>query len=144
MGIVRHPNWELAERLLGAVVPGAKEFRPDSILAAGQPDGVTFPIYEPDPPAVTEELIAACAGRLAGQLVVVTGESHGGLGPFFVDADRFDEFARGYPDEVDAALVSGDTIIVSPATGTVIVVHHSEFLFVVEGNVASWPEDPRD
>jgi len=140
----RHPNWTLADQVLRAVIPTAQRWLPDDVIGPDPAASRPFPIYDPDPPAVTEALLAYCEGVVAGLLIVVTDDCFSsGCGPFLVDADDLPRFARAYPDAMDAVFVGGDVIILSAATGRAVVVHHSEFIFTVRGVARRW-HAPKD
>jgi hypothetical protein len=71
---------------------------------------------------------------------VVTDDSHRqSVGPFFVAAERLASFAWTYRATLDAVLVGGDVVIVSPATGTVIVVHHNGLIATLGGRTQMCP-----
>ncbi|QKW38777.1 hypothetical protein HUT06_36095 [Actinomadura sp. NAK00032] len=44
-----------------------------------------------------------------------------------------DEFAATYPDLIGEPLVAGDTVVVSPITGRVIVVQHDGWIDMLQG-----------
>lgn len=132
--IVRHPNWAFAEELLGQVASGSRGFDVDKIGGLTIDSWAPFPIDDRDPAIVSEELVEYCAPRLAGMLVVVTFLSfRADVGPFFVDARHLGEFSTTYPDAYDDALVAGDTFVLSPTSGRLVVVHHDGLIATVQG-----------
>ncbi|MEW2354829.1 hypothetical protein [Spirillospora sp. NPDC029432] len=129
-----HPNWALATAVLGRVVPGATGFSPDQIPGLAVERWRRFQIDDRDPDDVTIEFVEYCLARVDGLLIVVTSGSFAErAGPFFVACERFVEFATAYPDVVGEPLVNGDTIVVSPLTGRVIVVQHDGWIDTLQG-----------
>jgi len=121
------------------MVPGATGYLPDEIVDYLLPDPQRLRMFDRDPAAATDDLLAYCQGRVAGLLILVTDDSFlPDQGPFFVEAENLAEFARGYPDVVDRAFLSGDTIIVSPSNGNVIILHHSEVISTIHGTPYAW------
>lgn len=61
------------------------------------------------------------------------GSFTSGAGPFFVAGEDFVEFAATYPQVIGEPLVAGDTIVVSPGAGRVIVVQHDGWIDTLQG-----------
>jgi hypothetical protein len=132
--VPRHPNWPLAEWLLRQVVPGATALDPDGIPGLAPDSWTEFVIDGRDPSLVTGELVEYCAGVVSGPLVIATLRSfRPDVGPFFVRADRLAEFAADYLAAYDDVPVAGDTVIVSPETAAVVVVHHNGLIATLRG-----------
>lgn len=134
----RHPNWTLATAVLSRVIPGATGFTPDQIPGLSADRWRSFPIDDHDPDEVTAAFLEYCRPRLTGLLIIVTdGSFSAGAGPFFVADEQLDEFAAIYPDLIGEPLVAGDTVVVSPTTGRVIVVQHDGWIDTLQGIVPS-------
>jgi hypothetical protein len=129
----RHSNWDLAEEILARVIPGAGGFDPAKIPGLTRDSWEPFQIYDRDPRSVNDELLQYCQPIVSGVLVIATFQSLTDFGPFFVHANRLRDFLYAYGDIYDDVPVSADTILVSPATNVVVVVHHSELIATVRG-----------
>ena len=78
---------------------------------------------------VTRAILAYCRPLVRGTLTIVTDDSwRTDVGPLEGSATDLPSFAASYPEVYDSAFISGDTIVLSPATGRVIVVHHDELI----------------
>ncbi|HEU5027996.1 MAG TPA: hypothetical protein VFV01_23945 [Spirillospora sp.] len=134
----RHPNWTLATAVLSRVIPGTTGFSPDQIPGLSVNRWRSFPIDDRDPDEVTAAFLEYCRPHVTGLLIIVTdGSSSTGAGPFFVADEHLDEFAATYPDLIGEPLVAGDTVVVSPTTGRVIVVQHDGRIDMLQGTVPS-------
>ncbi|MEU6746787.1 hypothetical protein ABZ914_11260 [Spirillospora sp. NPDC046719] len=130
----RHPNWTLATAVLSRVIPGATGFAPDQIPGLSVNRWRSFPIDDRDPDEVTAAFLEYCRRRVSGFLIIITdGSFSTGAGPFFVADEHLDEFAATYPDLIGEPLIAGDTVVVSPATGRVIVVQHDGWIDMLQG-----------
>lgn len=126
-----HPNWPLAERVLIAVLPGAKGFDPDDLPIE---TWEAFPIEDSGDVEVAARLWQRL-GRPTGLLVAVTFASYlRTAGPFFVDGDEIDRVIHAHAGLFEDNFFSGDTCIVEPAAGRVLVIHHDGFLARVHGH----------
>jgi len=86
------------------------------------------PMDDLDAVEVTRAFLAYCQPRVRGTLTIVTDDCwRTDVDPLEVSAAD-PSFAASYPEVYDSAFISGDTIVLSPATGTVIVVHHDELI----------------
>jgi len=116
-------------------LPGSTGFHPDQIAGLSSTDWHEFQIDDRDPATVTEDLVAYCQPIVAGIIVVTTFQSwRPDVGPFFVGASGFPDFATAYSEAYDDALVAGDTVLVSAYTGIVVVVHHNGLIAAVRGS----------
>jgi hypothetical protein len=132
--VVRHPNWRFAEDVLASISTELSAFDVDQINGLSADDWTEFQIDDRDPKIVTRDLLAYCAPVVSGMLVVVTLLSfRGDVGPFFVRAERLNEFSSIYPEVYDDAFVAGDLFVLSPATGVLVVVHHNGLVAIVRG-----------
>lgn len=130
----RHPNWHLAELVLSRVIPGATGFDPEQIPGLGPGVWTDFDVDDRDPSQVANDLVDYCRPIVAGVILVVTFDSYRkDVGPFFISAEKFPEFASSYPEVFDDVLVGGDVVVVSPMTGSVVVVHHSGLITTLSG-----------
>lgn len=131
----RHPNWPLAERLLSTVIPGAAGFDPELIPGLTPDSWEPFVIDDRDPSLVTSQLLEYCAPIVSGPLVIATFRSfRPDVGPFFLHADRLGEFVSEYVEIYDDVPVAGDVIVVAPAIGVVVVVHHNGLIATLRGS----------
>jgi hypothetical protein len=129
-----HPNWALATTLLTRVVPGATGFTPDQVPGLSVDRWERFQIDDRDPDDVTAAFLEYCLARVTGPLIIVTDGSFAtGAGPFFVADEHLVEFATTYREVIGEPLVAGDTIVVSPSTGRVIVVQHDGWIDTLQG-----------
>ncbi|MFI0349967.1 hypothetical protein ACH34Q_05810 [Actinomadura sp. 9N407] len=120
--------------MLSRVIPGATGFDPDKIPGLGVGRWESFEIDDRHPGDVTIAFLEYCLPRVAGPLVIVNDESYAaGTGPFFVAGEDLAEFAATYTETIGSSLVNGDTIVVSPVPGRVIVVHHNGLIDMLQG-----------
>lgn len=137
-----HPNWSLAIRLLARVLPGSKGYDPDEIAGLGPTSWEPFDLDDREPSAVEAELQRYCLGLLSGVLVVVTAASYSKpAGPFFLAATDLSDFIADHVALFDDVFVSNDVVIVAPAGGTVVVVHHSGYIASLRGRVVRSLDD---
>ncbi|KAB2379288.1 hypothetical protein [Actinomadura montaniterrae] len=126
----------MATAVLSRVIPGSTGFTPDQIPGLSVNRWRNFPIDDRDPDEVTTAFLEYCRPRVTGLLIIVTeGSFSTGAGPFFVADEYLDEFAATYPDLIGEPLVAGDTVVVSTATGRVIVVQHDGWIDMLRGIV---------
>ncbi|REF00624.1 hypothetical protein [Thermomonospora umbrina] len=121
--------------MLARIVPGATGFSPDQIPGLAMDRWQSFPIDDRNPSDVTIEFVEYCLSRVNGLLIIITSASLAtGAGPFFIDGDQFTDFAMTYHDLIGEPLIDGDTTVVSPSTGRVIVVHHDGWIDTLQGH----------
>lgn len=131
----RHPNWRLAEAVLSEVLPGSTGFGPDEISGLFQNSWAPFEVDDRDPVEVSREFLSHCELLLAGVMVVVAFASYEhDTGPFFINSADFLEFWESYAETYGEYPFMGDLVIVSPATGRVLVVHHDGLIAELEGS----------
>jgi hypothetical protein len=130
----RHPNWDLAETVLFRILPGSTGFDPEQIAGLAPERWRPFDIDDREPTEVASDLLRTCQSVVAGVLIVVTFESYRSLaGPFFVSSERLGDFVSDYQNAFNDVFVAGDVVIASPATSTVVVVHHSGLIATLFG-----------
>jgi hypothetical protein len=133
--MARHPNWYLAEEVLSQVIPGARGYDPELIPGLTPKSWDDFDIDGRDPAIVAEDLVRYCTPIVSGTLIIVTLQSfRSEAGPFFVNAKRLRVFVSAFMDAYDDVPVAGDTIVVSAATGVVVVVHHNGLIATLRGS----------
>jgi hypothetical protein len=136
---MEHPNWKTARFALAHLLPGSTGFDPDDISGLAPESWKSFDVEGRNPAAAAEALALHCQPVAVGLLIVVTIESYRqNVGPFFVWSDYFGDFVRSYPSTFDDALVGGDIVVLSPATGYVVVVHHNGLIATLKGSALSW------
>jgi hypothetical protein len=132
--VARHPNWELAEHLLKAMLPGASRF---SINGLGDTRDENWQFFDIEGRSAVEgarDLVARCS-HLVGPLVVVNDSSRE-TGPYFVEASRLAEFAESFPVDVGGAFLSGTMFIIAPATGDIVAVDDEQLIAHIKGRPA--------
>lgn len=141
MGAVkRHANWGFAEHILSAVLPGSTSYDPERIAGISVESWLPFDVEHRDADVVERDLLSYCV-ELKGPLVVVNGTSFDvDQGPFFIYADLLADFVASFDVSVRDYFVNGSVVIVSPATGIVVIVHEDGFIATVRGRAVLVPE----
>ncbi|SDT30489.1 hypothetical protein [Actinoplanes derwentensis] len=132
----RHPNWDFALAILAAVLPGSTRFNPDRITGHGRADWHPFDLKKRDMDDIEDDLLSRCAD-MTGMLVVVNDPSFSvdGFqpGPFFVDASELRNLVKDFGERVGSYMTDGHVIIVSPATGIVVMVVDDGLIAKIRG-----------
>lgn len=140
----QHPEWPAAEALLALVLPGSTGFDPDEIAGLSVDGWEPFDIEERDPDAVEADLAARCLAVLAGDLIVVTDTSYrDDVGPHTVPAGELGGFLAGFAERFGEVPVGGDVVVLGPAAGAAVVVHHNGLIATVRGRSAAPPRGQR-
>ncbi|MFG2484484.1 hypothetical protein ACGFSI_17180 [Streptomyces virginiae] len=130
----KHANWEFAEWVLAAVLPGSTALDPDRMEGIPQDHWIPFDLEERDADLVEDDFLSYCED-LEGPLVVVNSTSfYDDQGPYFVEASRLVDFVKTFDTRVRDYFMWADVMIVSPVTGIVIVVQHHGYIAKVRGN----------
>ncbi|WP_406074328.1 hypothetical protein [Streptomyces virginiae] len=140
--VKNHANWEFAEWVLGAVLPGSTAFDPDKMVGIPLGDWIPFDLEERDDDLIEDDFLSYCED-LEGPLVVVNSTSFDDdQGPYFVEASRLIDFVKTFDTRVRHYFMWADVVVVSPVTGIVIVVQADGYLVKVRGKaVMSMPGD---
>jgi len=141
----RHPNWWFAERVLAGVLPGSRGFMPSDITGLSPDSWEPFDIERRDSSVIEQALLRYCDGVLSGPLVVVTDASWAAhVGPFFVSTEDLPTLVADHADRYDELFVSTDLVLVAPAVGRVVVVHHNGLIATLHGRVVDPLSDGRN
>lgn len=131
-----HPNWDIAIGLLAAVLPGSTGYSPEGIAGHTSDDWQPFDLEDRDLDEVEDDLLDHCA-EMTGPLIVVNDTSFAShtfrRGPYFVEAAKLREFAKSFSERVGSYLMDGHVIIISPATGIVVMVQDDGLIATVRG-----------
>ncbi|QES56319.1 hypothetical protein DEJ51_20855 [Streptomyces venezuelae] len=138
----RHVNWEFAERVLAAVLPGSTAYNPDKMTGIPLEDWRPFDLEARDDDVIEDDFLSYCED-LEGPLIVVNSTSFDpDQGPYFVEASRLVEFVKAFDTRVRHYFMWADVIVVSPATGFVVIAQNDGYLVKVRGNaIMAKPED---
>lgn len=129
----RHVNWDFAEAVLSAVLPGSTAYNPDRVVGIPLDDWRPFDLEQREADAVEDDFLSRC-GALEGPLVIVNGTSFDSdQGPYFVDASRLNEFVKTFHVRVRDYFMYASLFVVSPVTGIVIIVHDDGYIVTVRG-----------
>ncbi|RPK52280.1 MULTISPECIES: hypothetical protein [Streptomyces] len=132
--VKKHVNWEFAEGVLSAVLPGSTAYEPDRISGIPLDDWKPFDIEERDADVVEDDFLSYC-DDLEGPLIVVNSTSFDAdQGPFFVEASRLADFVKAFHIRVRDYFMYASVIVVSPATGFVVIVQDDGYIVKVRGN----------
>ena len=145
MAVQRHVNWEFAERALGSILPGSTAYSADRIVGIPARAWERFDIEGRDAGVVEEDFLGRCVG-LGGLLIVVNDASFDAdQGPFFVEAGHLAQFVRQF-DRVTGGDFFGypGAIVVSLATGVVVVVQEDGYIATVHGTPLGELQAPVD
>nr|MDT0518176.1 hypothetical protein [Streptomyces sp. DSM 41633] len=130
----RHVNWDFAERVLDAVLPGSTAYNPDRMTGIPLDDWRPFDLTERDADAIEDDFLSYC-DDLEGPLIVVNSTSfYPDQGPYFVEASNLRDFVKAFDTRVRDYFMWTDVLVVSPATGFVIVVQDDGCIVKVRGN----------
>ncbi|MFJ1568686.1 hypothetical protein [Streptomyces erythrochromogenes] len=130
----RHVNWDFAERVLDAVLPGSTAYNPDRMTGIPLDAWRPFDLTERDADAVEDDFLSYCHD-LEGPLIVVNSTSfYPDQGPYFVEASNLRDFVKAFDTRVRDYFMWTDVLVVSPATGLVIVVQDDGYIVKVRGN----------
>lgn len=131
--VKRHVNWDFAERVLSAVLPGSTAFDPNRIAGVPLDAWQPFDIEQRDADVIEDDFLSRC-GDLVGPLIVVNSTSFDeDQGPFFVQASHLAEFVKTFHTRVRDYFMYASVIIVSPVTGIVIIVQDDGYIATVQG-----------
>jgi hypothetical protein len=132
----RHPNWDIAEQLLRAVLPGSSSLSIDGLPELPYEIWQPFDIEVRDDEAVHRDLLSHC-DHLIGPVVIANDASYeADAGPHFVDAGGLAEFVDSFARNLGFAFVSGNMIIAGPATGDVVAVNDEGLIAHLKGRPA--------
>ncbi|MEU4297183.1 hypothetical protein [Kitasatospora aureofaciens] len=139
--VKKHVNWEFAEMLLAAVLPGSTAYDPDRIAGIPLDGWAPFDIEERDSDVIEDDFLSYC-DDLEDPLIVVNSTSFDeDQGPFFVEASRLVDFVKAFPTRVRDYFMYASVIVVSPLTGFVIVVQDDGYIVKVRGNAIMVMQD---
>ncbi|MFD9105125.1 hypothetical protein ACFVZN_29125 [Streptomyces virginiae] len=139
----RHVNWEFAERVLDAVLPGSTAHNPDRMTGIPLGDWRPFDLTQRDADAVEDDFLSYC-DDLEGPLIVVNSTSfYPDQGPYFVEASNLRDFVKTFDTRVRDYFMWTDVLVVSPATGFVIVVQDDGYIVKVRGNAIMTAQEAR-
>ncbi|WP_191842552.1 hypothetical protein [Catellatospora chokoriensis] len=126
-------NWDFAESVLSAVLPGSTAFDPNGIVGIPLDAWESFDIEQRDADVIEDEFLSRCVG-LKGPLIVVNSTSFDAdQGPFFVEASQLHQFVKTFHVRVRDYFMYASVIVVSPLTGIVIIVQDDGYIVTVQG-----------
>ncbi|MFK0259126.1 hypothetical protein [Streptomyces sp. NPDC090445] len=141
----RHVNWEFAERVLDAVLPGSTAYNPDKMTGIPLEDWQPFDLEKRDADVIEDDFLSYCED-LEGPLIVVNSTSfYPDQGPYFVEASHLVDFVKAFDTRVRDYFMWADVIVVSPATGIVVIAQDHGCIVKVRGNaIMAKPRDAAD
>lgn len=129
----RHANWEFAESILAAVLPGSAAYNHDKIRGIPPGDWLPFDVEYRGMAEVEEDFLSRCS-ELSGPLIVVNDTSFDpDQGPYILDASELPDFVKNFGDRVRDHFMVPSVFVVSLVTGRVLIVQDDGYFVAVRG-----------
>lgn len=134
----RHANWDFAESVLAAVLPGSATYNHDKIRGIPSEEWQPFDVEYRNMAEVEDDFLSRCS-ELSGPLVVVNDTSFDpDQGPYFLDASALPGFVKNFGDRVRDYFMVPSIFVVSPVLGRVLIVQDDGYFVAVQGQPL-WP-----
>lgn len=129
----RHANWDFAERILAAVLPGSTAYNHDNIHGIPIGGWQPFDVECRDMSEVEDDFLSRCS-ELYGPLIIINDTSFDpDQGPYFLDASGLPDFVRNFGDRVRDYFMIPSIFVVSLVAGRVLIIQDDGYFVAIQG-----------